>query len=89
MSVGFAGSAFCRRAGKPLKTQTGVCGGRRVSATQLARTNEGETMKPAIFKKIFVALLLLVCLSGVTMAQSVLSDDAYTSTDTISRLGIH
>lgn len=46
-------------------------------------------MKPAIFKKIFVALLLLVCLSGVTMAQSVLSDDAYTSTDTISRLGIH
>ena len=43
-------------------------------------------MKPAsaIFqilkKKILGALLLVVCVSGLTMAQSVLSDDAHTST---------
>src|SRR5678816_682748 len=43
-------------------------------------------MKPActviqvLKKKILGALLLVVCLSGVTMAQSVLSDDAHTST---------
>ena len=40
-------------------------------------------MKPAIFqifKTVFGALLLVVCLSGLTMAQSVLSDDAHTST---------
>ena len=40
-------------------------------------------MKPAIFlafKVMFGALLLVVCLSGLTMAQSVLSDDANTST---------
>ena len=39
-------------------------------------------MKRAIFqllKTMFGALLLVVCLSGLTMAQSVLSDDAYTS----------
>jgi len=48
--------------------------------------NEGETMKPApavfqvLKKKIFGALLLVVCLSTLTMAQSVLSDDAHTST---------
>src|SRR5678816_850257 len=42
-------------------------------------------MKPActviqvLKKKILGALLLVVCLSGVTMAQSVLSDDAHTS----------
>jgi len=38
---------------------------------------------PAVFqvlkKKILGALLLVVCLSGLTMAQSVLSDDAHTS----------
>ena len=40
-------------------------------------------MKSAIFQTfntIFGALLLVVCLSGLTMAQSVLSDDANTST---------
>src|SRR5688572_16777418 len=42
-------------------------------------------MKPApavfqVLKKIFGALLLVVCVSGLTMAQSVLSDDAHTST---------
>ena len=40
-------------------------------------------MKPAIFqifKTVFGALLLVACLSGLTMAQSVLSDDAHTST---------
>jgi collagen triple helix repeat protein len=42
-----------------------------------------KTMKPAIFhlfKTTLGALLLVVCLSGFTMAQSVLSDDASTST---------
>src|SRR5689334_13295903 len=73
-----------KRASK-FETQTRVCVGRRVSATQLAQTNEGETMKPApvvfqILKTIFGAVLLVVCLSGLTMAQSVLSDDAHTST---------
>jgi len=43
-------------------------------------------MKPArtafqvLKKKLLGALLLVVCLSGLTMAQSVLSDDAHTST---------
>ena len=54
-----------------------------MSATQLAQIDEEKTMKPAvfqIFKTMFGALLLVVCLSGSTMAQSVLSDDAHTST---------
>src|SRR5262252_6980903 len=48
--------------------------------------NQGEVMKPAtaffqvLKRNIFGALLLVVCLSGLTMAQSVLSDDANTST---------
>src|SRR6476661_8377316 len=47
--------------------------------------NEGENMKPAsavfqVFKMMFGALLLVVCVSGLTTAQSVLSDDAHTST---------
>ena len=56
-----------------------------MSATQVAQLNEGENMKPApavflVLKKIFVALLFVVCVSGLTMAQSVLSEDAHTST---------
>src|SRR4029453_7696267 len=49
---------------------------------KLAQIKE-KIMKPAIFqlfKTMFRALLLVVCLSGLTMAQSVLSDDAHTST---------
>src|SRR6185503_10923120 len=41
--------------------------------------NEEKTMKFAIFQ-VFKTMLLVVCLSGLTMAQSVLSDDAHTST---------
>src|SRR4026207_1829264 len=45
--------------------------------------DEEKTMKTAIFqifKTMCGALLLVVCVSGLTMAQSVLSDDAHTST---------
>jgi hypothetical protein len=54
-----------------------------VSATQICPDDEEKIMRPAIFqlfKTMFGALLLVVCVSGLTMAQSVLSDDANTST---------
>src|SRR5262245_23270783 len=78
-----AGSARSGRTGKPLRrkqafVRVGVC-------LPLAQMNEEKIMKPVtaiyqIFKMMFGALLLVVCLSGLTMAQSVLSDDAHTST---------